>query len=151
MNKYFSKIKVFFIVMAFASLLNAGENAYIIANKSVPVDEISKEEISYIFLGNKQFWNDSTRIKTSYVIDRSEFSFIFFDEYVEKTYKKFKRYWLKKIFSGYGAAPKSFKKSESLIDFISKNEGAIGFYIGEKPQSNQNIKVIKVDGSEFIK
>jgi len=136
--------------MAFISLSNANESGYIIANEDVPVNEISKSDLSYIFLGNKKFWNNNCRIRASYITDKSKTSSIFFNDYVEKAYKKFKRYWLKKIFSGYGSAPISFKNPESLIDFISNNSGAIGFYIGERPDSNQNIKIIKVDGSELI-
>ena len=151
MNRYFSKIKIIFIVMAFISLLHASESGYIIANKDVQVNKLSKQELSSIFLGNKQFWDNGSRIKTSYIMDKSEFSFIFFNQYVEKAYKKFKRYWLKKIFSGYGAAPKNFKNPEQIIDFVSRNSGAIGFYIGEKPNNKQNLKIIKINGSEIVK
>ena len=151
MSRYFLKIKLFLVFIVLVSSLNAKEEAYIIANINVPTSEISKEDVSYIFLGKKHFWGNDTRIQTAYVLDKGEFSFIFFNAYVEKTYKKFKRYWLKKIFAGYGAAPKSFKDSTSVIDFVSKHEGAIGFYIGKKPINTENVKIIKVDGSEFIK
>ena len=114
-NNYINKVKLFIVFLFLSSILNAGNSAYIIVNKSVSMDEVSKSDISQIFLGKKQFWDGGLRVQSAYVQDDEGGSDVFFTNYVGKSHKKFKRYWLKKIFAGYGTAPKIFANPESLL------------------------------------
>ena len=41
---------------------------------------------------------------------------------VGQNQRRFKKYWLKKVFAGYGIAPKIFKNDKKALEFINQQE-----------------------------
>ena len=121
----------------------ANNNIYIIANKTAPVDNITKVELSDMFLGKKLLWSNNQRIDVAYIKNTEENNKNFFKDYINISQKKFQRYWLKKIFSGYGLAPKVFTESALVINHVKNTQGAIAVcYI--KPPKDANLKIVTI-------
>jgi hypothetical protein len=62
--------------------------------------------------------------------------------YIKKTPAQFKAWWNRMLFTGKGVAPKSFTTDDALLDFISKNNGFLGYVSGNAIPNT--IKVISI-------
>lgn len=146
MNRHIKQIVPFIVCLLLTASLQAAEQGYFIVNTNVPVDTLTKKEILTIFLGNKQFWSNDKRIEAAYCADKD--ADLFFNDYLDISHKAFKRHWLKKVFSGYGTAPKSLRNPQAIVEFVSSHEGAIAFCRGISLEGKKNIKVISVKQSD---
>ena len=115
----------------------------IIANATVPVSQISKEDIKEIFLGRKVRWKDGQQIVVV-TSKQHEVHKQFVIQYTDMTPFQFMSWWRKLLFTGKGLLPLSFKTEKELTEYIANNSGAIG-YLSVRPQSDR-IKVIQVAG-----
>jgi len=134
------------ILLAAVSLLNAREMGVVIAGKDVSVQELSKTELANIFLGKKTNWEDGTRIMIGYMMTPAETVDGFFDEVVGRSHRRFKKYWVKKVFAGYGIAPKLFKNMEKALEFIEQNAGCIAFVTVSDIRELGDAKVVSITG-----
>lgn len=131
-------------ILSFTSKVAHSQIA-IIVNKNNPVDELSLDELKSIFLGNDMYFdNDMPIVVCEFEPDKNDFCL--------KTYKfsakRMTQHWFKRIFSGAVARPpKSFKSKDSLIDFVSENEQAIGYiaFSEIKSEENTSFKILKID------
>jgi len=128
-----------FQLIVFISFANA-EDVLIIANKDVPADSLSKNEIRSIFLGEKIKWDNDSKI--TFVILKTEDYEGFLREYLGNTAAQYLNYWKKMVFTGKSKSPKSFKDTESLIGYIAETGGSVGYL----PSSayNDKVKIISV-------
>ncbi|OQX09777.1 MAG: hypothetical protein BWK80_46495 [Desulfobacteraceae bacterium IS3] len=128
-----------FQLIVFISFSSA-EDVLIIANKDVPVDSLSKNEIRGIFLGEKIKWDNDSKI--TFVILKTEVHDLFLKEYLGNTAAQYQNYWKKMVFTGKSKSPKSFKDAESLMDYVAETGGAVAYL----PASayNDKVKIISV-------
>jgi ABC-type phosphate transport system substrate-binding protein len=115
----------------------------IIVNKSVPVSNLSDQEIKNIFLAKVKKWDNGKKIiimtlKSSSVHDQ------FTREFTNKNSSQFKRYWRKLGFTGKAIPPRSYSSEESLIKALCKTDYSIG-YISTGPEATgkECIKIIR--------
>ena len=73
-----TRVILVLMVLMIPSLLFAGE-VVLVANKNVPDNDLAKDEIKAIFLGNKTKWSDDTRI--TFVINTSKEAQSFLSDY----------------------------------------------------------------------
>jgi len=102
------------------------ENVLVIANRSVAVSGLDRDDIRKIFLGQKTTWDDGTKI-IFVVQDRTKAGDAFLKTYLQKTAAQYDKYWKKQVFSGKGRAPYSFSSNQELVEFVSRTPGAIGY------------------------
>lgn len=138
------------IVLAATGWLEGGEVGALLVSKDVKVTELSKNELANIFLGKKTNWSDGTRINIGYMLTPSEKVEQFFGEFIGRSHHRFKKYWVKKVFAGYGIAPKLFKDAENAMVFLKRNRGGIVFVTGSDGIKTENFTKLSVDGkTEF--
>jgi ABC-type phosphate transport system substrate-binding protein len=143
-------IFILVLMTAGATSVQAGEVGVLLVGKEVSVRELSKNELASIFLGKKTNWEDGTRINIGYMINNSQKMEKFFEEYVGKSHRRFKKYWVKKVFAGYGIAPKLFRDVENAVDFVSRYKGGIAYVTLSEGTKLENVRTIRVGGvSEF--
>ncbi len=114
-----------------------------IGNRSVPVSEISKEDIQNIYLGKKKNWDNGMKIMVATLGDGAVTD-KFLKDYVKKNSNTFDTYWKKQIFTGGGKPPVKFDKEKDLVEYVSSNKGALG-YVSSQSVS-ENVKIILVSG-----
>ncbi|MDY6972286.1 MAG: substrate-binding domain-containing protein [Thermodesulfobacteriota bacterium] len=135
-----------FLVVVSVFLLAAGNSALasgilVIANKSVPVDNLSSDAVSDIYLGHISRWNNGDSIRVV-MLKKGPTHETFVREIVGGTPERLKQHWKKAIFTGTGTPPRVVKTEADMVDFVSSTRGAIG-YIGSSV-SHGGVKVIPV-------
>lgn len=128
-------------LFAFSNTASA-EDIVIIINNNVPDKAIKKEDVQKIYSGHKTKWSNNDSILLT-VLPKSELHEKFLKSYVRKSPSQFKMTWKKMVFTGKGKTPQNFETIEELIDYVAKNDGAIGYVTTDS--SADNVKVIKVD------
>ena len=113
-------------VKATAQELDFSSDYQIIANES-GLTEMNIADLRKRFKGKYYSWE--TKIDVIIVLPSSkhknaeEISRIIYD----KSFYGVKKFWLSLVFQGRFNAPNFFDSDEEIIDFISKNKGALGF------------------------
>ena len=128
--------------MVLASL-GFSQDFLIIANTSVAKDKISTKEVVKIYKGKLTLWDDGTTVKASYPTEGKSSEW-FFGTLIEAKPGKFKKYWLKKLFSGSGIPPTKFNTSEAIVDYVGKTKGAIGVVPASFKDKMEGCKVIEL-------
>ncbi|MBF0225889.1 MAG: hypothetical protein HQK76_10580 [Desulfobacterales bacterium] len=134
MKKIILKRLIFFIILftacTFIGVTAEGQSEdkgiLVIANNSVAKKPVNTDEIRKIFLGEKTRWDDGSRINFA-TSNNEELMENFLKMYLNKTPAQYRTFWKKKVFTGEGKAPKSFRTDKELIDFVASTEGAIGY------------------------
>lgn len=145
MKQQFIKVASRFLLLlavfaAFAVSAFAAEFV-VVANKSVPVNSLSKSELQSIFLGEKTKWDDGKPIKL-YVMGEGSAHRSFLESIVEKSSSQFEIYWKKLVFTGKAAAPKVINDSGDLVATVARQVGAISYTTAD--QSRTAVKTISV-------
>ncbi len=98
----------------------------VISNKNISDTSLTKKDVKQIYSGKKTKWgNNQTIIVT--ILKDSEIHKAFLKEFVKKSPSQFKVTWKKMMFTGKGTEPKKFEDMKSLVEFIEKTDGAIGY------------------------
>lgn len=99
----------------------------VIVNASNPIREMSRKEVSRIFLKKQEEWPNGFAIT---VVDqrpeapaRQAFSRVV----LQKEPPAVEAYWSKLIFSGMGIPPIKLASSAEVVSFVGKNVGSIGY------------------------
>ncbi len=112
----------------------------LIANRQVPVNQLSKREIKNIFLSKvKTLQGISVRPA---MLKDSEITVTFIREELGKTPAQFSSYYRKMIFTGRARPPKKMASEADMIAFVSTNNGAIGYVSAEV--LTDAVKIIQV-------
>lgn len=113
----------------------------VIANKSVPVNQLSKTQLLDIYSGEIRTWQNGSPI---FVFDLTIENNIRdnFYKLIGRSSSRMKSIWMKKLLSGEGDPPKEFNSQDELIKKIASTKGAIGFVAIDKVTNN--VKIIKI-------
>lgn len=125
-----------FVVARFA---NAGD-VVVITHKGVAQSSVNTDAVKKIYSGYMSKWPDNQTIVLT-VMEKSDAHKDFLKSYVGKTESQFSSTWKKMMFSGQGSYPKQFENAQSLVDFVEKTPGAIGYV--EKGAKTDGVNVIK--------
>jgi hypothetical protein len=109
----------------------------IIANPNIDASEISRDELTRIFLMTKTSLAETGHVepvleKTGTVCD------LFSKEYIGRTNTALMTYYRSLMFSGKASIPKSFGSDSEVAEYVAKTKGAIG-YVG----SGANVAGVK--------
>lgn len=136
-----------FLVVAGIALTFPGptmaNDLVVIGNRSVPVSELSADEIQNIYLGKKKNWDNGLKVMPA-VMGEGELTDRFLKDYVKKNSNTFNTYWKKQVFTGGGKPPVSFEKEKELVEFVSTTKGAVGYVSAQSV--SENVKIILVSG-----
>lgn len=119
-----------FSIILFISILiytgSAIAEPTIIVNESMPVNELSKNDVKQIFIGKKRNWENGDSI-IPVILKAGETHKTFLMKFLHKSEAQFKTYWKKLVFTGRGQAPQEFKTESELVEYVAKTKGAIGY------------------------
>ncbi len=117
----------------------------VIVNASNPDAELTKEEISKLFLKKEKTWKSHKEavLPVDQVNDspvRETFSKVIHGRKVSSI----KAYWQKQIFSGRGVPPEEKKSDEEVLQYVAENAGAIGYILESAEIDSDEVKVLKI-------
>ena len=116
---------------------------HIIVNRANPAAELSRAELSAIFMKRIRSWPDGSEIMAVDQEKRSELRDHFSRSIHEKSVAFVSRYWQRLIFSGRGIPPPEAESDDDVIVFVAKHPGAIG-YVSDDATLTGDVKRIVV-------
>lgn len=113
-----------------ATQANLADQVKIIVNPAVEINEIQRDDLKRIYLGKKTLWDSGARIQPSLMNEKSAVTKEFLENGLKKTVRQYRAYWKRRLFSGGGVAPRTFRSSTQVVDFVASTEGGIGVVEG---------------------
>jgi ABC-type phosphate transport system substrate-binding protein len=131
------------IVTLFANPAPAADIA-VVANKDVPVDNLTFAELRKILLGDRQFWSSSIRVTLLIHAPVARERDVVLKNVLEMSEAQFRQYWIGKVFRAESSvAPKTVDTNERAAALVTNIPGAVAFMDAE--QVPRDAKVLKVD------
>ena len=96
--------------------------------------ELKREQIRKIYLGQVRHLDDGTRLKLT-CLKKGMLHRDFLKQWVGLTPSQFKIHWQKRVFTGKSAMPYRFNSNQEQLEFVDRTPGAIGYKASSKKQS----------------
>ena len=105
----------------------ARHNNYVILNNAVTANELTKQQLRSVFMGQQTLWPDGTKI-VLFVYPSSNIKHKNFVKLALGLYPyQFTRRWQKLVFSGFGVKPTIVASKEEMLRKVATTTGAIGY------------------------
>ena len=132
---------------SFASRVDAQaiEAVAIVVHPDVPVDELTLAELRSIFLAERQYWQDRSRITLLVRAAIAPERDLILTEIYGMSEDRYRQYWIGKMFrSEVASGPKIVFSTDMLRDLVTVIPGSIGFV----PVSDvgPGLKIIRING-----
>jgi hypothetical protein len=147
---------VFAIVLVIASLASTPRPALgqapriavaIVTHPGLRTSDVSFLELRKIFLGEKQYWNDGTRIVLLVRAPVARERDIVLEQIYRMEEAEFQQYWIAKVFRAeVSAKPKIVYSSEMIRELITALPGAVAFLPADEVGSG--MKVLRINGKQ---
>ena len=124
---------------------NAASQVAVIANKSVPIDEVKQAELLDYYTGDIRRWNDKLPVVVFDLKPKEEIKESFY-KYLGKSTSRMKSIWMKNLLAGEGEPPEALESEDEILAKVASTPGGIGFVRKEKV--DKNVKVLLVIESE---
>ena len=113
----------------------------VIANTSVPVDQIEKNELENFYTGDIRKWNNGEPIIVFDLKAKGEVKETFYN-FLGKSTSRMKSIWMKNMLSGEGDPPESIPSEEEVLKKVASTPGAIGFV--SQAKTSEDVKILIV-------
>ena len=133
------------VVLSTNAMAQDVQNHSVILNHSNPTKELSMDELAQIYLGEKQRWDDGSKIKLAVLKPGADGADLISGKLVNMSAHEFSKYWLAMIFQGRVSAPQYFNTQESIVAFVNENTAAIG--ICDSKWGGEN-NILSIDGKK---
>lgn len=111
-------------------LLSAGplaaQELSVVAHPEHAPAELTGKVMKAIFMGEKQRWDDGTKIVVALMKPSTAIGKRIADVVYKMSPDELNRYWVGLVFQGKGSAPKYFDDETALIEYLGKTPGAVG-------------------------
>lgn len=114
----------------------------VIANISVPTQEIKADQIRQIFSMRQTVWPNNQLITVFVLVNQHNTHQIFSTKVLGMFPYQLDRIWNKLVYSGLGEEPIKVQSEQEMLERISQQPGAIGYVIGTVDLNN--VKIINV-------
>lgn len=132
----------FLLLALLAAAPAAADDFKVVASRDVPVDSLSRDQLSQIFLKTSTRWPDGRTIRPvelrGEVPARQRFS----EQVHGKAVTAIRAYWNKQIFSGREVPPVEKPSDEEVVAYVRSNDGAVG--VVSASASTGGTKVVRV-------
>lgn len=116
----------------------------IVTNENVNVDNLTLQELRRIFLADKQYWPDRTRIILLVQAPNAYERQVVLERIFEMSEVEYKRYWVAKMFRAeVSSGPKIVFSTNMARELVSSLKGAITFIRADAVQGHG--KIISID------
>lgn len=113
----------------------------VIANKSVPVEAVTSQQLLDFYTGDVKLWENKDPVIVTDLKPEGEVKALFY-EFLGKSPSRMKSIWLKKMLSGEGDPPEALKSENEVLQKVSSTPGAIGFV--SEASVTEDVKVLAV-------
>lgn len=115
-------------IILFAGVTEVNAQSFqIIVNEKNPIESISKDDLSDLFLKKKTKWDNGSDVTPVDLNARSATREAFTQEVHGRNVGAIRSYWQQAAFSGAGTAPVERSSDADVISFVKSNPGAVGY------------------------
>jgi ABC-type phosphate transport system substrate-binding protein len=121
--------RIFILIAALFAVSSASvraADAVFIVNPDVKDTQLSVADIRSVLLGNKNKWDGAGVIKLAVLTAGPAHEHVM-QVYAQRSADQFDKFWKKIVFTGKGSMPAQFADEASLVDYVAKTPGAIGY------------------------
>ncbi len=126
----------------FCTPAHSEEPIVVIVNETGPLTHISPTEVREIYLGEIKFVDGIRIVPVNSPEGPIKDSFL--SRVVGKTSKAYKLHWIKKVFQEGLNIPSVKVNPHEIIEWISKEPGAIGYVPKNLVENAQNVRIIHI-------
>ncbi len=116
----------------------------VIVHTNNPNSKLSKKVIFELFRKRIKKWKNGKKALPVDLVEDSDVRKNFSKEIHGKKVAAIKAYWQKQIFSGRNVPPPEKKTEKEVLEYVHKNEGAIGYIAMSTSIKNFSVKVLKI-------
>jgi len=135
-----------FLILSATSSVKA-QNLMVISNSKGAPAELNRTELMAVMRGEKQRWNDGTRISIALMKSSTTTGEVTSKKIYGMSADEVNKYWLALVFQGKAKAPMFFNSANELESYISQTPGAIGI-VEESPDIK--LKPVTIDGKKSL-
>jgi ABC-type phosphate transport system substrate-binding protein len=142
------------LIIVGVALLSAGTAVFaeedgsaiaIVVHKDVPVENLSLQELRSIFLADRQFWENRTRITLLVRAPNSDERSFVLERIYQMSEAQFRQYWIAKMFRAeVPRGPKIVLSTGMALDLVVAIPGSISFTRADAV--TDDVKLVRVDG-----
>ena len=117
----------------------------IVVHANTAVENLSLEELRSIFLADRQFWSDRTRITLLVRAPDSDERTLVLDRIYQMSEAQFRQYWIAKMFRAeVPRGPKIVFSTGMALDLVTAIPGSISFMRADSV--SDQVHVVRIDG-----
>ena len=116
----------------------------VIVHRDNPLEKISADQLSRIFLKKMTQWDDGREISPFDLSPSAEVRNKFSQDILRKTVSVVRAYWQRQVFAGRAVPPPEISEQAEVVSQVSGDPGAIAYVAGDFPLSNQPVKILTV-------
>ncbi len=136
------KILLLSLIVFFSCMIIKAQSYKVIVNKTNPVSELTKKQVSNYFLKKQKKWSDKTNVIPVDLNSKSNTRLNFSKDIHKKSTSQVRAYWQQMIFAGRGTPPREMQDEEEVISYVKKYKGAIGYVsVSTKTEGVKTIKI----------
>lgn len=113
------------LVVLVAAPAYSGEVA-VIANPSVPVNQISRSQLIDIYVGDVREWDNGEPVVLMDLKPKSGVKDAFYD-FIGKSSSRVKSIWMRHMLTGEAEPPEALETQKEILDIVTATPGAIGY------------------------
>lgn len=137
-------------LVALVAPISAQEGTFrVVVRDDNPVRELTSAEVSDLFLRKTMSWDDGTPVLP---VDRrrgAEIVDIFSKAVHRKSASAIESYWSRQVFSGEGVPPTRVGSDREVLEYVSRNRGAIG-YVSAEAQRPEGVRSLRISDVETL-
>jgi len=123
----------------------ATDDVGIVVNASVPVTNVSFNELRRIFLGERQFWSSNLRVTLLMRAPAAREREVLLKDVYEMSEAQVRQHWIGKVFRAEApSAPQMFYSDEEILQAVAAIPGSIAAV--DTTRVPKGLKVLRIDG-----
>ncbi len=134
-------IRATLLAICFA-VASAHSDVVVVVSASSPVTELSKNQISKIFLGKSRRFPDGSRAVPLNQSEGNSARDAFYMQVSGKSPSQVKAHWTKLIFTGRGQPPKEAANGDAVKDLLANNGVNIGYI--DQAAVDDSVKIVAI-------
>jgi len=132
-------MRIAFTILLLALSINSYAEMLVVVSKDSPIDTLSENEVSNIFLGKTNYLKSVGQVVPLELTSHHD-KYAFYKRISGKSPAQINSYWTTLIFTGKGKPPKEFRSLVELLRELANNPNAITYMPAN--QINPKVKVV---------
>lgn len=135
-------IAIGFMLSAVVKAAGSGQQFTVLVHASNPVDELSKKELSKLFLKKTKNWKNGDQVVPVDLLPPSSTRDDFSKTVHRKDVQGIRQYWRLRVFGFSEIPPTELATESEVLQFVSNNPASIGYVSADSNLAGYKVKVV---------